>query len=222
MAVLPLLLWSLRAARRGSLRGLLMWTAGLFYVAYSYAYYALSPEFNVLYPAYLATVAMSLYGCLYLLLSVDAHEVAARFSAKTPVRLAGGFLMVLAVGLGLAWLAMIVSHLASGATPSRVNQVVWPMDLIVAFPAMFWGGLWLWRRQPLGYLVAPVLLVKGGLLGVTLVVNTWLATSFWAAPPDPAMPVYAIGGLGGLALAVQCLRNLEPRHSTLRPAMRCG
>src|SRR5207248_10968940 len=64
VVILPLLLWSARAARRGSLHGLLLWTAALFYVAYSYAYYVLSPEFNVLYLAYIAIVAMSLYGCL--------------------------------------------------------------------------------------------------------------------------------------------------------------
>jgi hypothetical protein len=73
----------------------------------------------VLYPAYLAIVAMSLYGCLYLLLSLDADQVAARFSANTPVRLAGGFLTALALGLGIAWLGMIISALASGAL-SRV------------------------------------------------------------------------------------------------------
>src|SRR5918912_2671477 len=60
VAVLPLLLWSVWATGRGSLRGLLLWTAALFYIAYSYAYYALDPEFNVLYLAYLAIVAMSL------------------------------------------------------------------------------------------------------------------------------------------------------------------
>jgi len=48
----------------------------------------LSPEFNVLYLAYIAIVAMSLYGCLYLLISTDAQAVAARFSARTPVRVA--------------------------------------------------------------------------------------------------------------------------------------
>jgi hypothetical protein len=104
---------------------------------------------------------------------------------------------------------MILGHLSSGAAPTRVSQVVWPMDLIVAFPAMFWGGLWLWRRQSLGFLVATVLLVKGGLLGVTLVVNTWLAATFWAVAPDPAVPAYAIGGLGGLALAASFLRGVD-------------
>src|ERR671926_438544 len=117
-AVLPLLLWSVWAARRGSLPGLLLWTAALFYVAYSYAYYALNPEFNVLYLAYIAIVAMGLYGCLYLLLSTDADAVAARLSTHAPVRAAGAFLTALPVGLGLAWAAMIVWHLVTGAAPS--------------------------------------------------------------------------------------------------------
>ncbi|MDQ3810579.1 MAG: hypothetical protein M3336_09835 [Chloroflexota bacterium] len=211
LAVLPLLVWSMRATRRGSLRGLLLWTAALFYVAYSYAYHALDPQFNVLYLAYILIVAASLYGCLYLLLSTDADAVAAAFAAGAPARAAGAFLMALPLGLGLAWVAMIISHLATGATPSRVNQVVWPMDLIVAFPAMFWGGLWLWRRQPLGYLVAAVLLIKGGLLGITLVVNTWLASTFWGVAADPAVPVYALGGAGGLVLAARYLGHLRPR-----------
>jgi hypothetical protein len=140
--------------------------------------------------------------------------VAARLKAHAPVRTAGAFLMVLPVGLGLAWVAMIVGHLASGATPTRVNQVVWPMDLVVAFPAMFWGGLWLWRRHPLGYLVGAVLLMKGGLLGVTLVINTCLATAFWGVPMDTAVPIYALGGLGGLALAIVYLRRVEPPASS--------
>jgi hypothetical protein len=52
------------------------------------AYCVLSPEFKVLYLAYIAIAAMSLYGCLYLLISTDAQAVAARFSAQTPVRVA--------------------------------------------------------------------------------------------------------------------------------------
>jgi hypothetical protein len=208
VVVLPLLLWSLRATRRGSLHGLLLWTAALFYVAYSYSYYVLSPEFNVLYPAYIAIVGMSLYGCLYLLFGIDAEVVATRFNERTRVRTVGGFLMALSVALGLAWLGMIVSRLASGALPTRVERVVWPMDLVVAFPAMFWAGLWLWRRQPLGYVVAAIVLIKAGLLGVTLVVNTWVAT-FWGVPADPGVPVYALGGVGGLALAADYLRRLR-------------
>jgi hypothetical protein len=202
---LPLLVGSLWLTRQGSLRGLLLWLGSLFSFAYSYAFYVLSPEFNVLYPLYLAIVSMSAYSGLFVLLSIDAEALQRRFSPRTPVRLAGGFLAVMAVVIAAKWLGMIVSDLTTGAIPARVDQVVWPMDLVLAFPAMFWGGVWLWRRQPLGYLVAAPLLVKATTVGLTLVVNTWLVTR-WGVPPDPMFPVYVAVGLGGLVLLVWYLR----------------
>ena len=128
--------------------------------------------------------------------------------------------MALPVGLGLAWVASILSHLSRGQMPTHVDQVVSPMDLIVAFPAMFWAGVWLWRRQPLGYVVAAVLLIKGGLLGITLVINTWITATFWGGAIDPMVPVYALGGLGGAALAVQYLwhAGAHPRVIGRRPS----
>jgi hypothetical protein len=202
----PLLLGSVVLARRGSLRALLLWLGALFYVAYSYAYYLLNPEFNALYLAYLAIVSMSLYGLLYLLLSVDAEAIKSRLEAQTPVRLIGGFMMVMALLLATKWIATIIAAQSSGVTPPHKELVVWPLDLVVALPALFWGGVWLWRRQALGYVVAGLLLVKAAAVGATLVVDTWLVT-FWGEPLDPMLPVYALIGVGGLVLTVVYLRS---------------
>jgi hypothetical protein len=210
---LPLLLGSAWLTRRGSLRGLLLWPGALFYLAYSYAFYVLSPEFNLLYPLYLAIVSMSLYGGLYLLLSTDAVAVQTRFSARTPTRLVGGFLAAMALLIGAKWLGAILAALAAGTAPSRVERVVWPMDLVLAFPAMFWGGVWLWRRRDLGYLVAAPLPVKAASVGLTLVVNTWLVTR-WGVPADPMLPAYVAVGLGGLVLALLYLRQVVPPPSS--------
>jgi hypothetical protein len=207
---LPLLLGSLALARRGSLRGLLLWMGVLFYIAYSYAYYPLSPEFNALYLVYIVIVSASLYSLVYLLLSVNAEAVQARFSARTPVRLIGGFMMVMALLLTLKWVSTIIGTLADGAIPTHVQLVVWPLDLIVALPALFWGGLWLWRRHPLGYLVTGLLLLKAAFVGVTLVVDTWLVT-LWGQPLDPTLPAYAVIGLGGLFLTAMYLRCIRPK-----------
>jgi hypothetical protein len=209
VAGLPLLVGSMWLARRGSLRALLLWPGGLFYFAYSYAYYLLSPEFNVLYLAYIAIASMSGYALLYLLLSIDAEAVRARFSERAPVRLAGGFLAAMALLIAGRWVAMIVSDLASGTAPSRVDLGVWPMDLAVAFPAMFWGGVWLWRKEPLGYLAGGLLLVKAASVGLTLVVNTWLVTR-WGQPADPMLPAYAAVALGGIVLTVAYVRGITP------------
>ena len=206
---LPLLLGSATLARRGSLGGLLVWMGALFYIAYSYAFYPLSPEFNALYLAYIAVVSTSLYSLVYLLMSVNAEAVQARFSPRTPVRLIGGFMMLMALLLTLKWVSTIVGMLADGAIPTRVQRVVWPLDLIVALPALFWGGLWLWRQQPLGYVVAGLLLLKAAFVGITLVVDTWLV-SLWGQPIDPMLPAYAVIGLGGLFFTVTYIRCIRP------------
>jgi hypothetical protein len=209
VAGLPLLLGSVWAARRGSVGGLLLWVGTLFYLAYSYAYYVLNPEFNALYLAYIAIVSASGYGLLALLLSIDAEAVKARFTARTPVRLIGGFLAVMGALFAVKWMGSIVSALGAGATPTHVELTVWPMDLVIALPATFWGGVWLWRRQAWGYVAAGLLLQKMALLGFTLVLNTWLVT-LWGRPPDPMVPLYATVGLGGLAGVVFYLRGLAP------------
>jgi hypothetical protein len=78
---------------------------------------------------------------------------------------------------------------------------------------MFWGGVWLWRKEALGFLVGTVLLLKAAGVGVGLVVATWLVT-LWGVPIDPMVPVYALVGAGGAALAVAYLRSIEPARQT--------
>jgi hypothetical protein len=81
--------------------------------------------------------------------------------------------------------------------------------LALAFPAMFWTGLWIWRREALGYVVAGVLLLKAALVGITLVVNAWVVAS-WGAQLDPMLPAYAVVGVGGLMLLIRYLRAVVP------------
>ena len=209
---LPLLIGSMRLARRGSLRGLLLWAGALFYFAYSYSFYVLSPEFNALYVAYLAIVSMSLYGLLALLFSVDADAVKARFAARTPVHLIGGFMMFMALLLGVKWVGGILGALQAGVTPAHKDIVVWALDLVVALPALFWAGAWLWRKQPLGFVVAGLMLLKAAFVGITLVVDSYLVT-LWGEPLDPMLPAYAVIGLGGLAFLVVYLRAVLPISS---------
>ena len=205
---LPLLVTTLWQVRHGSLRALLLWSGLLVYIAYSYAYYLISPEFNPLYLAYISIVSMSGYALLYLLLSIDADMLRTRFNGSTPVRWAGGFLVLMALLMAAKWISSIVAALAAGTQPSAKDLGVWPMDLVVAFPAMCWGGIWLWRRHALGYLVGALLLVKAASVGLTLVVASWLVT-WWGEPIDPMLPAYAAIGFGGVVLSVLYLRSVD-------------
>jgi hypothetical protein len=213
-AGLPLLVGSMTLARRASLGGLLLWMGALFYVAYSYAYYPLSPEFNSLYLAYIGIVSTSLYSLVYLLLSVDAEAVKARFSSVTPVGLIGAFMILMALLLTVKWVSTILGALGAGISPSHKELVVWPLDLIVALPALFWGGVWVWRRQPFGYVAAGLLLLKAAFVGITLMVDAWLVT-LWGQEPDPMLPAYAVIALDGLVLTVIYLCCICPAEPTV-------
>ena len=96
---------------------------------------------------------------------------------------------------------------AGAGPPGRVDRVVWPRT-------WWWrsrpcsGGVWLWRRQALGYLVAATLLVKGGFLGLTLAANTWLAAAFWGLA-GPGRPRLRPGRALLRALAVLYLRRVD-------------
>jgi hypothetical protein len=213
---LPLLIGAVWSTRRGSLRGLLVWLGALFYIAYSYAYYLLSPEFNPLFPAYLTIVSASLYCLVYLLLSVDTAMVKARFAPGTPTRLTGGFMMVMALLLSIKWVASMISALSGDELlASHKNLVVWVLDLVVALPALFWGGLWLWRRDALGFVVAGMLLLKAAFVGITLVVDTWLMT-LWGQASDPMLPAYAVIAVGGLVLLAAYLRCVGPSPTPMQ------
>jgi hypothetical protein len=204
---IPLLAGSLWTARRGSVRGLLLWMGSLFYVAYAYSYAVLNPWLAPLFLVYVAIVSMSLYSLMFLLVSTDADAVRARFSVHAPVRSAGGFVMCMALLLGTMWIVKIAQYLLAGTQPKRVELVVFPLDLVIAFPALFWGGLWLWRKQPLGYVVGGIVLLKAAAEGLTLVVQTG-ATLIMSGLGDELLPAYAIVGFGGLLLLVLYLRSV--------------
>jgi hypothetical protein len=216
----PLLVVSVWIARNGSLRGLLLWTGTLFYIAYAYSYFVLGTWLAPLFLVYAAIVSMSLCSFIYVLLSIDADAVKARFASNTPVRWAGGFVMFIAVLLGTMEVVGIVGDIVSGTEPTRTLFVVWPLDLVIAFPALFWGGLWLWRRQPLGYVVGAVVLLKAAAEGLSLVVQTG-ATILMSGIGDALLPAYAVTGVGGLVLLTLYFRGvISP--SRVRASMRSG
>jgi hypothetical protein len=218
LVAVPLLLGSMWTARRGSVRGLLLWMGALFYIAYAYSFSVISDRLPPLFLVYVAIISMSLYTLLYLLLSTDADAVKARFDTSASTALAGGFVALIALGLGSMWVLAIMGDVLSNTAPTRVQLVVWPLDLIVAFPALFWGGVYLWRRQPLGYVVGGVVLLKAAAEGLTLVVQT-IATVLMGGPGDPLVPVYGIVGLGGLALLIAFLRSATERTADASPAI---
>jgi hypothetical protein len=210
---IPLLFVCLCLVRRGSVRGLLLWMGTLFYLAYAYSYAVLGTWLPPLFLVYVGIVSMSAYSLIFVLASTDADAVKARFSAHAPLRWAGGFLMGMSLLLASMWVVMILSNTVSGSQPKSTLLVIWPLDLVIALPALFWGGLWLWRRQPLGYVVGGIVLLKAAAEGLGLVAQT-IVTFFMSGIGDDILPVCRDRSCG-LLLLVLYLRDLGSPHSAL-------
>ena len=146
----PLLVASLLLARRGSVRGLLLWLGMLGYGAYNYAYYMLGAALNAFFPLYIAALLLSVITLILVLSRIDVAEIAASFRPKMPVRLVGGYLVFVAVGLALVWMVMWAAYIFAGQpTPIEPEafKLVAALDITIMVPALALGGVLLWRRN---------------------------------------------------------------------------
>jgi hypothetical protein len=217
---LPLLFWSSRAARAGSVRGLVCWAGALFYVAYSYYFFVIGGRFSPLFPVYLTLVSLGTYGALAVVFSIDHEQLARRFDRATPVRLVSGYLGATSVLFAGLWLAMIGSALARGVALTGVQRAVIAVDAIVLLPLLFYAGVALWRRAPIGYALAGLLLVKAAATFLTLLISTAFIGLGGGPVSVGETAAYAAGLAGAVGAAALYFRHVivTPRP----PGSRCG
>ncbi len=174
VVALPVLVISALLARRGSSRAWLVWLGSLVYILYTYIGYAFAVRFNHLFLVYVALVGCSLYGLIGGLVTTDLRAVQARFTDRTPVRAVGFYLGLIAALFYLLWLSDSVPASLTGQPPASVVEAGTPtnfvqvLDMAGFLPAVAIAAVSLWRRQPLGYTLAGVVLVHFVLLALAI------------------------------------------------------
>ena len=198
------------AHARGSTRALLCWLGTLFYIAYSYYYfYVVGVRLNYLLPAYIALVSASMYGALALLFALDLDDLRVRFSRATPVRVIGVFLIGFSVVfcIVVAGPDCVARNSISPLDP--VARAVIAVNGVVLLPLLCVGGIWLWRRRPLGFALGGLLLAKATATFLTLMIST-IATRIAGEPVDVLQSsLFTLGFLGGLILLIVYLRCVQ-------------
>jgi hypothetical protein len=173
LVAIPLTLFSLRAASRGSMRGRLAWIGSLAYFVYTYLEFAVSPPFTALYLLYVAAFACAIPALLMGAASIDVRELQETFGAGVPRRATAAFSLVFAGLLALAWLKGIVGRSLAGSFgwpvgADAVGHVVHALDLGLQVPLGVASGVLLIRRRPAGDLIAAIMLVNAVCMGAAL------------------------------------------------------
>ena len=208
---LPILLGAMVLARRGALIGLLLWPGALFYVAYDYGYYVLGAPYTVFFLPYIGLVTVSMYAAIAVVVGIDGTAVRERLSGVVPVRPVGGFLAVVALLFTALWTMLNLSAAAGSSPIDPVLRVVTIMDLSVQLPALLLGGILLWRRAPIGYVVTAGLLLQAAAYLVGLSAITLLQEALMGTPIDPiaVFPGFVIGAVS-LAFVAFFVRGVNP------------
>ncbi|MCX8061685.1 MAG: hypothetical protein N3D16_03795 [Anaerolineales bacterium] len=168
---LPLLAISFWLTLRGSLRGRLLLAGTLGFILYTYMSMCFGAAYNPLFLVYVALFSLSLFAFVLVMMSFDIPSLPAHFSDKLPRGWIAALLFFAAGFLLLAWLGRIAATFAPGAVPALENTTsmfIQAMDLGIVVPTCILSGILLLRRDPWGYLLASVGMLKFLTLGVAV------------------------------------------------------
>jgi hypothetical protein len=217
--VAPLIVISAIFAYRNHLVGKLVLVGVLIANLYSFMIYAFFIHFGLMFPLYISVLGLTFYLLLFLLSSLSAAEIMRRFG-EGRIRHAASVILI-AVGLFffLAWSGQIYSELTSGP-PYLALQETWlfinpvhAIDLAFFLPGLIIVGVFLYRKNPLGYLLAPPLLISLFIISANICSITYLFHRRNIEADAAILPIFAGLGLIQLFTASGFLKQIRSDKS---------
>lgn len=215
LIALPALGISAFLASSGSQRARLIWLGVLVYVVYTYASYAFGIRFNPLFLIYLALLGCSTYALIGGLMTTDWTGIRASFSERTPVRAVSIFLGVIAGLFYLIWLSEAVPASLAGVPPQSVTEdgtptnVVHVLDMAFLLPALVIAAVSLWRKQPIGYALAPALLTNLVFLALAILSMTVFQARVGEPAAIPLVVIFVALFAVSVGMLIGHLKNLK-------------
>jgi hypothetical protein len=216
---IPVLLISFFVARRGSRRGTVVLCGTLFYFFVSYLFYLVMGMYNAMFLIYVVLAGTSFFSFIRVLGSFDASLFRQAFSNNAPAGLAGTFLVLVAVSIGLLWLSIVVPPLLDGSivpkeTAHYTTLIVQGLDLSLLLPAAVISGVLLIRKKMEGFLYTSVYLVFLSLL-MTALTAKLIAMAILGYPVVPAIFIIPVFNLCSVGMAIALIRSIQevPAHS---------
>ncbi len=216
LLAVPLLVSAMYFTRRGSPSAYLVWLGMLDYMLYNYAFYLFGATFNAFFLLYVCLLVFSIFALIFGLVDTNAKSFSEQFRPHTPVRWIAGYMLFIALGLSVVYLAQSIGFIFTGNLPSIVTlsnhptSIVFALDLTLLIPVLVLGAIWLWQRKPWGYILAGISLVKGPAYTLVLSVNSlWAAKAIIPAASAEA-PLWVSLTVLGLAAAGLLYGNMRP------------
>ena len=171
----PLSILGIQQYRRGRLRGQLILAAVFTYLAYNYLIGVMGNAFNGMFLVWTAIFSTGAFGTALTLRGLDVLALPEKLAEGFPRRSLAIYMLVLAVALLSQYLAQILTAYATGRLPAPLEHYTTlelaALELGLMVPLHVIGGLLLWRRNALGYLIAIPLAFAAAMTFIALSVG---------------------------------------------------
>ena len=201
----PVLIACLPGVRRGSLRARLLVLGLLAYLFYQYLEYAVFWSFGPLFPLFILIYALSLVAIAGLVATIPLESLPDSFGELFPRRSTMILTLAISALLILLWSSRIAAAYGGEFETTLYGHgtmVVQALDLGLIVPLAIFTAVALHRRRPIGYLLAPVLLVKAATMALAIcamLLSAWQAEGVLEWPPLLIFTVIA-----GLSVRIGC------------------
>jgi hypothetical protein len=192
----------------------LLWLGLQGYLLYAYAIYSFGLVYTRFYFLYIAIVGLSAYALAGFALHFDSTTLVVWPRTRLPRRSMGTALLAIAALFTVGWTLMLLDALRRGE--EIAGGIVLVLDLPFALPLLAIVGVLLFRRRPLGDLLAPGVFTMSAAITLGVAVGEFirplfdLPFSLWPATP------YLIPGAVCLTFALIAFKRvrpaLAPRH----------
>jgi len=217
--VVPLLLTSSLLFRAGKKSALGIWGGVTLYLIYTFLIYTFAVHFNFLFGIYCVILGISSYSFVYLLLKISGRNETYQQPLSAPLKLTANYFVVISLAFYLLWLIQILPPSFQNTVPRDISSTglltnpVHVIDLSLCLPGIFLTGVLILRNRPLGFLLAPMVLVFMVLMEVTIGLLAILMKQRGVSN-DPTMAfVMILLGSFSSYLLVRIMRN--PIHTTI-------
>ena len=169
---IPILLISLGMYRKKSLKGKLLLTGTLAFFLYTYVSYTFLWMYNSFFLIYVIIMSASFFAFTLCMMSFDLDQLRNSFNTKLPIKTLAIFQIVIGLFLAFNWLGMILPAVINNSVPLIIEHytalVIQGLDLGFIFPISILSAVLLLKRNPYGYLLSSIVIIKGITLGTSV------------------------------------------------------
>jgi hypothetical protein len=225
LIAVPALAIAMWFAARGSARAQIVWLGAVGYILYNSTLFLFLTPFNNLFLIYVAMLSLGIWSTAMVIRGLGVESFRERFSPKLPVRAIAIYSLAVVALNFLAWMQSVVPGVLSTSAPSFLDgtgmttSVLYVQDLAFWLPLMAVSAVWLWRRQPWGYVIAGAMLVTYEIEAIGVAVDQWMghaADPASAVASTAAVPIFAVIFVIGLVPLAFYFRNLKGGPMTAR------